>query len=251
MISRHTGILELVFEKGRIEVSSLAEMMGVSEVTIRKDLSMLEEKGLLKREHGYAVTENSDDISKRLAFNYLVKKRIAAEAASLVEEGETVMIESGSSCALLAEELAAKMHDITIITNSSYIASHIRQYPGTKIVLLGGDYQCESQVVVGPITKKCIEDLYVDKLFVGTDGFSEKTGFTGKNPMRVETVRAMAENANKVIILTESRKFGERGVTAQFKPGEVAVVITDSKAPEGLLGLLKQNNVDVRVVPAE
>jgi DeoR/GlpR family transcriptional regulator of sugar metabolism len=248
VISRHTKILELVNENGRVEVSLLANKLEVSEVTIRKDLSLLEEKGLLRREHGYAVMENSDDISKRLAFNYEVKRKIAVLAATLVENGETVMIESGSSCALLAEELAANKKDITIITNSSFIASYIRAYPSVKIVLLGGDYQSESQVVVGPITRKCIESFYVDKLFVGTDGFSEKTGFTGKNHMRTETVRDMAENASKVVILTESKKFSERGVVAQFKTNEVAIVITDSKAPENIVSLLEENKVDVKMV---
>lgn len=251
MIERHTRILKFVNENGRIEVSVLSNKLQVSEVTIRKDLSMLEEKGLLKREHGYAVMTSSDDISKRLAFNYDIKHKIAALAASLVENGETVMIESGSSCTLLAEELAVSKKEITIITNSAFIASYIREYSNVKVILLGGDYQSESQVVVGPITSKCVESFYVDKIFVGTDGFTEKTGFTGKNHMRTETVRAMAENANKIIVLTESKKFSQQGVVTQFKPKEVAIVVTDSKIPENIRSVLKDNNVDVKMVQVE
>jgi DeoR/GlpR family transcriptional regulator of sugar metabolism len=248
MINRHAKLLELVNASGRMEVVTLSEELEVSQVTIRKDLALLEEKGLLKREHGFAVMVSSDDISNRLAFNNEVKRKIAALAANLVDNGETVMIESGSCCALLAEELATNKRDVTIITNSAFIASYIRECPHGKIVLLGGDYQRESQVVVGPVTRKCIESFYVDKLFVGTDGFTEKTGFTGKNHMRTETVRAMAENANKVIVLTEARKFSERGVVAQFKINEVTTLVTDNKIPEEVKDLLVNNNVDVQIV---
>ncbi len=200
MNKRHSKLLEIVNKEGRIEVTSLSSVLEVSQVTIRKDLALLEEKGFLKREHGFAVMVSSDDISNRLAFNYDVKSKIAIEAAKIVENGETVMIESGSCCALLAKELATNKRDVTIITNSAFIASYIRECPFAKIVLLGGDYQAESQVVVGPIARKCIDSFYVDKLFVGTDGFTAKLGFTGKNHMRTEIARAMAENANKVIV---------------------------------------------------
>ncbi|MBC8059831.1 MAG: DeoR/GlpR transcriptional regulator [Clostridiaceae bacterium] len=248
MINRHIKLLELVNTSGRIEVALLSEKLEVSQVTIRKDLVLLEEKGLLRREHGVAVMVSSDDISNRLAFNNELKRKIAVLAANLVKNGETVMIESGSCCALLAEELANNKRDVTIITNSAFIASYIRKCPNVKITLLGGDYQTESQVVVGPVTRKCIESFYVDKLFVGTDGFTEKAGFTGKNHMRTETVWAMSENANKVIILTESIKFSKQGVVAQFRANEVSTLITDNRIPEEIKNILLKNKVDVQTV---
>ncbi|HEY8804562.1 MAG TPA: DeoR/GlpR family DNA-binding transcription regulator [Clostridium sp.] len=251
MNKRYAKILELVNESGRIEVTLLSEKLAVSQVTVRKDLAILEGKGLLKREHGYAVMISSDDISNRLAYNYDVKRKIAVLAANLVENGETVMIESGSCCALLAQELATNKRDVTIITNSAFIASYIRDCPYGKVVLLGGDYQTESQVVVGPVTRKCIESFYVDKLFVGTDGFTEKAGFTGNNHMRTETVRTMAKNANKIIVLTESRKFSMQGVVSQFKTKEVTIIVTDNKIPEVMANLLVENNVDVQIVFTE
>lgn len=251
MNNRHAKLLELVNANSRIEVAILSEKLEVSQVTIRKDLVLLEQKGLLKREHGFAVIISSDDISNRLAFNYDVKRKIAILASNLVENGETVMIESGSCCALLAQEIATNKRDVTIITNSAFIAAYIRECPQVKIVLLGGDYQSESQVVVGPITRKCVESFYVDKLFVGTDGFTAKAGFTGKNHMRTETVRAMAENANSVIVLTESIKFSKQGVVAQFKTNEVTTLVTDNKIPEEIKNLLQENNVDVQIVCME
>lgn len=247
MINRYTKLLEIVNENKRIEVSKLAELLNVSQVTIRKDLGALEEKGLLKREHGYAVMTSSDDINSRLAFNYDIKRKIAHLASELVSDGETIMIESGSSCALLAEELAYNKKDITIITNSTFIASYIRE-GNAKVVLLGGDYQPESQVVVGPLTRKSVKDFFVDKLFVGTDGYNSKIGFTGKNLMRTETVKAMAESADKIIILTVSSKFSERGVVSQFRTDEVDYVLTDTNIPEDVLESLRKEKVHVQMV---
>ncbi|EHJ00901.1 transcriptional regulator, DeoR family [Clostridium sp. DL-VIII] len=250
MINRYTKLLEIVNENKRIEVSKLAELLKVSQVTIRKDLGALEEKGLLKREHGYAVMTSSDDINSRLAFNYDIKRKIAHLASELVSDGETIMIESGSSCALLAEELAYNKKDITIITNSTFIASYIRE-GNAKVVLLGGDYQPESQVVVGPLTRKSVKDFFVDKLFVGTDGYNSKIGFTGKNLMRTETVKAMAESADKIVILTVSSKFSERGVVSQFRTDEVDYVLTDTNIPEDVLESLRKEKVQVQMVSIE
>ncbi|WP_315065937.1 DeoR/GlpR family DNA-binding transcription regulator [uncultured Clostridium sp.] len=250
MINRYTKLLEIVNENKRIEVSKLAELLKVSQVTIRKDLGALEEKGLLKREHGYAVMTSSDDINSRLAFNYDIKRKIAHLASELVSDGETIMIESGSSCALLAEELAYNKKDITIITNSTFIASYIRE-GNAKVVLLGGDYQPESQVVVGPLTRKSVKDFFVDKLFVGTDGYNSKIGFTGKNLMRTETVKAMAESADKIVILTVSSKFLERGVVSQFRIDEVDYVLTDTNIPEDVLESLRKEKVHVQMVSIE
>lgn len=247
MRNRYTKLLEIVNENKRIEVSKLAELLNVSQVTIRKDLDVLEEKRLLKREHGYAVITSTDDINSRLAFNYDIKRKIARLACELVADGETVMIESGSCCALLAEELAYNKKDITIITNSTFITSYIRE-GNAKVVLLGGDYQSESQVVVGPLTRECMKNFFVDKLFIGTDGYNSKIGFTGKNLMRTETVKAMGESANKIVILTESSKFLERGVVSQFRTEEISYVLTDTNIPDDVLESLKNEKIDVQMV---
>ena len=106
MTERQSKLIKLVNLYQKIEVSRLAEMLDVSQVTIRKDLDYLEEEGLLAREHGYALIKNANDINTRLTINYDTKLKIATKAAEMVSNGETVMLESGSTCALLAEQLA-------------------------------------------------------------------------------------------------------------------------------------------------
>jgi len=245
MIARHTKILEILTEHKKIEVVKLAEFINVSQVTARRDLDQLEEQGLVRREHGYALISASDDINNRLSYHYDTKKAIAEAAASCVQNGETVMIESGSCCAAFANELAVTKRDVTIITNSAFIAGYIRRQPGAKIVLLGGDFQPESQVMVGPITKKCAEEFFVDKLFIGTDGHTEKTGFTNKDRMRAEAVRDMAKQASNVIILTESEKFSKQGVVSLIDTKQVSKVYTDGRLSEITETHLRNQGVEV------
>lgn len=248
MLDRHTKILELLTENKKIEVTKLSELLNVSQVTIRKDLIQLENKGLIIREHGFATLNSSDDINNRLAYHYDIKRRIAKVATESVMDGETVMIESGSCCALLALEIARSKKDITIITNSAFIAEYIRKESNTRIILLGGEYQNESQVMVGPITRKCVESFFVDKLFIGTDGFSEVSGFTGKDYMRSETVRDMAKQANHVIVVTESTKFSQKGVVNLIATDEISSVVTDLNIPKEYEDYLSSKNIEVKKV---
>jgi DeoR/GlpR family transcriptional regulator of sugar metabolism len=251
MIKRHVKILDIVTQRQKLEVSALAELLGVSKVTVRKDLAELEELGVLRREHGFAVTGAVDDVGRRLAYHYEIKKRIAQAAAQIVDDGETVIIESGSCCALLAEELATTKRDVTVITNSVFIANHVRNASRTKVILLGGDYQGEAQVVVGPIAIKCVEDFFTDKLFIGTDGFTEKFGFTGRDHLRAVTVQGIAKQARQVMVLTESEKFSHQGVVGLVRTSEVSAVYTDDRIPPETEAFLIKNQVTVHKAPTD
>ena len=228
MRERQTQILNLIGEHKRITVLELSTLLKVSDVTIRKDLSVLEEKGLIKREHGFATLPESDDVSTRLLFNYETKRRIARKALESIREGESVMIESGSCCALLAEEIAMNRRDVTIITNSVFIATFLRNKLGVRIILLGGEFQRESQVMIGPLIKRSAENFFVDKFFIGTDGFNERGAMSG-DLMRSEAVNNMAESARQVIILTESKKFSQVGVVPLLSYKELKIIYTDEK----------------------
>lgn len=248
MTARMTKLLNIINKNKKVEVSKLSDLLGVSKVTIRKDLDVLVERGFICREHGYAVLNDSDDINKRLAINYDIKQKIAKQAASIVSNGETVMIESGSTCAIFAEELAKSKKDITIITNSAFIASYIRQYANCKTILLGGEYQKESQVNVGPITKKCASEFYVDKLFIGVDGYSDESGFLSSDLMRAETVKSMAESAKKIILLTDSTKFNTRSLVVLFPLSKVDYLFTNNAISEDIKNFMENNNIILYIV---
>lgn len=245
MNKRQSQILDLLAKNKKMEVTKLSELLNVSQVTIRKDLVILENSGIIVREHGYARLNESDDINNRLARHYETKQKIAKLAVESIENGETVMIESGSCCALVALEIARSKKDVTLITNSAFIADYIRKNGHVDIILLGGQYQQESQVMVGPITKRCMEPFFVDKLFIGIDGFNEKTGFTGNDFMRGETVKDMTKQANKVIVVSDSGKFGRLGLVNLVPTSQVSCVITDDKINESSKLYLEEQEIEV------
>ena len=155
---RTNRILELLVKEKKLEVAEISGHLGVSQVTVRKDLDAMEAQGLITREHGFAVLSSTDDIKGRLAWHYEEKRKIACLAADLVKDGDTIMIESGSCCALLAKALTEIRKGVTIITNSAFIADYIRRESDFQIVLLGGIYQQDAQVMVGPMVRQCAEN---------------------------------------------------------------------------------------------
>lgn len=247
-VNRTNQILELITGEGKIEVAELARRLDVSQVTIRKDLDNLEERGIIRREHGWAVLHNGDDLSARLAYHYQEKELIARRAAELVQDGESVMIENGSCCALLAETLTRTHRDLTILTNSAFIASYIRDREHVQIVLLGGIYQPEAQVMVGPMVRQCAENFWVDRFFIGVDGWSERTGFTNRDQLRAQAVRDMAGQAEQVIVLTESEKFGIRGTVPLNLKNQIKMVITDDRLDPGTAQILCGQGIEINTV---
>lgn len=250
MTERQSKIIKLVNTYQKIEVSRLASLLDVSQVTIRKDLDHLESEGLLSREHGYALIKSANDINTRMSLNYDKKLAIANMAVEMINSGETVMLESGSTCTILAEQLARAKKDITIITNSAYIAIRIRELPIRKVILLGGEYQKDYQGMVGPLVRKCAKEFYVDKFFVGTDGFIPDAGFTCDDLMRVETMQDMAASANRMIILADSSKFAQQGVVIQTTFDEIDTVITDSEIAPDSISILEKNKITVKIADA-
>ena len=248
MKNRTNKILELLTSDKKIEVSHLAEQLGVSQVTVRKDLDALESKGIIKREHGFAVLCSTDDINGRIAYHYEEKRKIALKAAELISDGDTIMIESGSCCALLADALTQLRKDLTIITNSAFIAEYIRGKSNFQIVLLGGIYQQDAQVMVGPMVQECVSNFFVDYFFIGTDGYDSKIGFSNRDQMRAQAVRDMAPQTEQGVVLTESNKFSKRGVVPLNLKAKVKAVITDSQIDSIFIQELQHQEIHVLTV---
>ena len=253
MNRRASKILEALIQSDRVDVSSLSELLGVSQVTIRKDLDELEKQGIIIREHGYAILRNADNMNGRIAYHYEEKLLIAKKAAELVSDGETIMIESGSCCALFANELVETRKDLTVITNSAFIAEYLKKNATFQVILLGGTYQAESQVTVGPMVAKCAENFMVDNFFVGTDGYSVKCGFTNSDQMRAQAVRDMAKQAERAIFITESTKFLKHGIVPlRLMDTEIKIaVVTDSNISEDMVKKLKDRDIEVFTTQAK
>ena len=251
MSTRQLTLLESIVGAGRIAVAELAGIAHVSTVTIRKDLDDLEARGLIRRERGVAMLVSPDDPAGRLAYHYAEKVRIAAAAAATVNDGETVMIEAGSCCAILAEQISIQCTGITIVTNSAFIAQRLGAHPMVSTVLLGGEQQHDSRVLVGPMVELCARQFIVDRLFIGTDGFIPSLGFTARDYMRATAVRALASRAERVVVLTESEKLGGHGPVPLLGADEVAALWTDSAAPDAQVDALTGAGVEVVTVAAD
>ena len=251
MSTRQLTLLESIVGAGRIAVAELAGIAHVSTVTIRKDLDDLEARGLIRRERGVAMLVSPDDPAGRLAYHYAEKARIAAAAAATVNDGETVMIEAGSCCAILAEQISIQCTGITIVTNSAFIAQRLGAHPMVSTVLLGGEQQHDSRVLVGPMVELCARQFIVDRLFIGTDGFTPSLGFTARDYMRATAVRALASRAERVVVLTESEKLGSHGPVPLLDAHDVAALWTDSAAPDAQVDALTGAGVEVVTVAAD
>ncbi len=241
---RQTKILQLLTEKETVQVVELSKALNVSQVTIRKDLDALEAMHMIKRNHGYATLVDTDDINGRLAYHYEEKMRIAAKAVELIRDGDTVMIENGSCCALAASLIGSKRKNVTIVTNSAFIAEFIRNEQ-VNIVLLGGIYQNDSQCLVGPMVKDGAMNYHVKYCLCGTDGWSERTGFTNKDQMRAQAMRDLSSSCDHVVILTESEKFQKTGTVPLNIPRESTIVITDAYLEESIKKTLNSQGMEV------
>ncbi|MBN1837682.1 MAG: DeoR/GlpR transcriptional regulator [Spirochaetales bacterium] len=247
MNRRQRKIIDCLGADSMTPVSELAAKLGVSAVTIRQDLNYLEAEGFLKRVHGGAVLQDADDISKRLIMNYDRKLAIARKAAGFVSDNDTILIESGSTNAILVKELGRK-GNANIITTNVFIARELKKNAQANIILLGGYYQHESESLVGQLTKLCLEHVNFSKAFVGVDGYTIDSGFTSTDMMRAEISALIVEKSREVFVLTDSSKFGKVQLASLFYPKDITCLITDGGIPERERGYLEEQGVQVCIV---
>lgn len=248
MNKRHREILSILSNGQKVAVNALSEQLNVSQATIRQDLTLLENNGFLKRVHGGAVLDETDDISHRMGVHYDEKLKIAKAAVLHVNEGETIYIESGSINALFAKEVVLEKKTTTIITSNAFIAKQIGKEAEGRVILLGGIYQAESECLVGNLVLENLDKLNFSKAFIGVDGFSKTSGFTGRNMMRAEINSNIIKRSPETFILTDSTKFGKINLAKYCDAGDIEHLITDNNIPEDYYNLFKEIGVEI-IIP--
>lgn len=248
MNKRHREILSIMSDGRKVAVNELAENLNVSQATIRQDLTSLEKSGFLRRVHGGAIIDETDDISHRMGINYDEKLMIAKAAVQFVDEGETIYIESGSINALFAQEVVKERKTTTIITNNAFIARQIGKNADGRVILLGGIFQPESECLVGNLVRECLNKLNFAKAFIGVDGFSEKTGFTGRDMMRAEINSEVIQKSPQTFILTDSSKFGKITLSKYCDAKDIQYLITDNNIPKNYYSLFEETGVKI-IIP--
>jgi DeoR family galactitol utilization operon repressor len=226
LMDRERTILRLLSERGTLSVSLLSRELGVSEVTVRSDFKELEEKGYLIRSRGGAFPALHQSIVERQQQNIEAKNRIAKTAALLVRDGDRIMIEAGTTTALLVRYLIGK-RDVQVVTNSTLVFTYARLNPALQITLTGGEFRRETESMVGPVALRTIAGLNVRIAFVGTDGFTLEKGMTTQLVEGAEIVKAMSARAEETLLLADSTKWGRSGFVNVLPLESVNGIITD------------------------
>jgi DeoR family galactitol utilization operon repressor len=224
---REKEIVKLLAGDPGISVTRLAELLSVSVVTIRSDLSDLEQKGILVRTRGGAAPAYHPHVLERQSLNVEAKSRIAQAAAALVNDGDTIMIEAGTTTALVARHLLGKRF-VNIVTNSTLILPFARTNPGIHLTVVGGEFRPASESMVGPVALAELERFHVRLAFVGTDGFSLEGGLTTHLVEGGEIVRRMAERSETVVLVADSSKYGKVGFVRVLPVQGVHRLVTDT-----------------------
>ncbi len=245
--AREAYILDLLAKDGSLSVSALSKDLGVSEVTIRSNLKGMEERGLLARTHGGAQPVALADVLERRREHAPEKERIAAAAAELVTDGDRVMIEAGTTCALIPKYLVGR-RGVQIVTNSTLVLAQARLNPQLTVILTGGDFHRESESMVGPVALRSIRDFNVRYAFVGTDGFTSDRGITTQFAQGAAVITAMAARAEETWLLADSSKYGRAGFVSVLELGDLTGIITDDGLGPDSVAALQESAPTVRVV---
>lgn len=243
---RREKILELIREDGHAKVISLSRIFKVTEVTIRQDLERLEKEGLIKRDHGGAVLPDIDTGVKNITLqnrkNMPEKTAIARKAVSFIKNGDTIILDSGSTTTEIAK-LLVDFQNITVITNALNIALILGAHPNINLVVTGGEFKAPTLSLTGQKAADFFHNLNVDKLFLATAGITLKSGLTYPSISDICVKRAMIESANEVYLVADSTKIGINSFASLGALSLITLLITDSKIPEDDEAMLKNNDI--------
>jgi len=248
---RHYKILQKVKEQGQVAVMGLSEELDVSEVTIRKDLKVLEEKHLLYRIHGGAALENpyASDRSVNEKENIKVgeKNKIARTAMELISPSDSIILASGTSILSLARNIPMNMQ-ITVITSALNVAIELARHQQIEILQLGGTLRHNSTSVIGSYAELILKDVACNLLFLGVDGIDREIGLTTTSLGEARLNQEMIAVAQKVVVLADSSKFGRRGMAKICPLQEVDIIITDGDISDKTVKELEEEGIQVMVV---
>lgn len=247
---RLNAILEDLSAQGSVGVADLVERLGVSAATIRRDLELLEEQRLLARTHGGAVGQG---VLYELPLRYKTgrhqdeKRRVAAAAAALVEDGTAVGLTGGTTCTEVARQLVDRER-LTVVTNALNIASELAIRPNLKLVVTGGYARPESYELVGPLAERSLAGLTLDMVFLGTDGISPGAGLTTHHEVEAHTDLALIERARRVVVVADSSKIGLVAFAQICPIDRIHELITDAGASAQEVAELREVGVVVTIV---
>ncbi len=245
-------ILDEVNRLGSVTVTELVDRLGVSDMTVRRDLDTLSAHKLLQKVHGGAVripkTSTEPHFTQKQRLYPEEKKAIAGAALPFIEDGHTIAFSAGTTTWQIADALPKEDEDFTFITNSTNVALTLQEKGWGQIVLSGGIFRTPSDALVGPFAERTLKTLNADILFLGVHGIHPDAGLTTPNVAEAETNRCLVDAAQKVVVVADHTKLGVIALAKIAPLSRVDVLVTDEQAPQDLLHEIEL--AGVRVISA-
>jgi len=248
---RRVKILELLEKNGKVSVNNLSKSFKVSEVTIRNDLDVLEKKNLLIRMHGGAIQV------RRVALDYQLnvkakrhaeeKRAIGEKAAGVINDGETIILDSGTTTEEIAKNLIF-LKDLTVITNSLNVAIRLSELPGVHVIVPGGYLRKKALSLIGSNAEENIKRYYCDKVFIGVDGIDSEYGISTPNVEEAHLNNIMINISREVIVVTDSSKFKHRSFAKIAPISKINTIITDKNIPSDEKEKLEKMGINLILV---
>lgn len=248
---RHKFILDKLEQAGYVSVAALSREMNVTMVTVRKDLKILEDKGLLFRSHGSATPVapyvNDKPVNEKQLVQVEEKRAIARNASSLVNAKDAIIIGSGTTVLAFARALPRDL-PLTVLTGAMNVSMALLDFPEVEIVQLGGVVRKSSSSVVGHYAASMIEDFACSKLFISVDGIDPEFGLTTSNMMEAHLNHVMIQAVQKTIVLADSSKFGKKSFGKIAALEDIDTIIVDQALPRHYVQVLEDKGVEVLLV---
>ena len=244
---RREKILDVIREDGTATVKMLSKMFRVTEVTIRQDLEKLEKEGIVAREHGGAYLKNVATHVRNFTVmnqdNLDKKSKIGIKAASLIQDGDTIILDSGSTTTEIAKNIG-EFSNLTVITNALNIAAILGGVPGINVIVTGGEFKAPTLSLTGQKAADFFDGIYVDKLFLATAGISLKSGLTYPSISDIVVKKAMIDSAEEVYLVADSTKIGKSAFASLGALSLIDHVITDSDIKEKDKQIFRENEIE-------
>ncbi len=250
-IQRRAKIIKMLEQEGQVQVPTLSRLFNVSPVTIRNDLAQLEQKNMLIRTRGGAIRPQRVGIDFKLnekaKKHFKEKQAIGRKAAELIQDGDTIILDSGTTTMEIAKNLC-DFQNLTVITNALNIAQQLADCKNIRVIVPGGILRKNALSLVGPMAESAIRNYYCDKFFLGVDGIDAQYGVSTPNAEEAYLNRIMIELARETFVVTDSSKFKKRSFAFIAPMSKIHYVITDKNIPEDEKANLEKAGLQVILV---
>ncbi len=249
---RRRRMMEILDAQERATVEELVDRFGVSAVTIRGDLDALTATGAIVRSHGGAlkrVDASDEPIDVKETLHHAEKARIAQAALAMIRDGETIILDSGTTTVEVARQIkSSEFRSLNVITNALNIAMELANLPHVRVIMIGGLLRPMAYTLVGPSAENALRGLNADRVFLGVDGLDPEIGLMTPDVLEAKLNAIMIEIAREVVVVADSSKFQRRSLSVIAKLDKVHKLITDDGAPPEITAALRARNVEVVLV---